>query len=225
MSENTTHFWQTIAAFIFGIVFISTILVITYVNPNPSSNQYGIYRTVMALAAGGIGAVLPGFLHVSFKNTLRAGGAIALFIIVYFFNPALPDNTIGPIPKKDPKVISDNWLKMVDNQQYNDAYQSMAKGFRDRYPFQQFNELISSARTSLGDSKARKYTSVQAFENIPGAPKGHYRQYVYRTKFSMETQNIYEVIWIAAESDEWKVAGFNFQIKTPSGQFTPYEPK
>jgi hypothetical protein len=47
---------------------------------------------VLALAGGGVGAVIPGFLDVSVtpstKFALRAGGALAVFVILYFWSPA-----------------------------------------------------------------------------------------------------------------------------------------
>jgi hypothetical protein len=46
-----------------------------------------IFRVVLALAAGAFGALIPGFIEVSFRNWLRAGGAMALFVIVYMINP------------------------------------------------------------------------------------------------------------------------------------------
>jgi hypothetical protein len=43
---------------------------------------------VLALACGGIGAVIPGILEVKVSKAIKAGGAIAIFVIVYFWNPA-----------------------------------------------------------------------------------------------------------------------------------------
>jgi hypothetical protein len=46
---------------------------------------------VLSLACGGVAAVIPGFLAVSMDKAgiaIRAGGALAVFLLVYFFNPA-----------------------------------------------------------------------------------------------------------------------------------------
>jgi hypothetical protein len=75
-------------SFIFGVGFMIVMLVIAFVKPDPSQFQYSVFRTVLALAGAGIGAVIPGFLQVSVKSWIRAGGAIAIFILVYFWNPA-----------------------------------------------------------------------------------------------------------------------------------------
>lgn len=46
----------------------------------------------MALAAGGTAAVIPGLLETNLSHgqvlAIRAGGALAVFVIVYFYSPA-----------------------------------------------------------------------------------------------------------------------------------------
>ena len=85
--------WEKIAGFIFGLVFITALLTLVVVIPTPTPTQYVVFKTVLALAAAGIGGILAGFLHVEGKMaqmTTRAGGAFALFILVFFFSPAPP---------------------------------------------------------------------------------------------------------------------------------------
>jgi hypothetical protein len=77
-----------VAVFAFGVAFIITLLVLAAKYPNPTSFQYTVFRIVLALAAAGIGAFLPGFLDVQVSTSIRAGGALAVFIVVYFFSPA-----------------------------------------------------------------------------------------------------------------------------------------
>lgn len=42
----------------------------------------------MALAAAGVATGIPGFINVNVGRYVKAGGAIAIFVVVYFFNPA-----------------------------------------------------------------------------------------------------------------------------------------
>lgn len=87
---------QIICAFVFGCTFVCALLVLALFIPNPTPYQYQTFRIVMALAAAGAAAMIPGFLKLEFDATanvlIRAGGALAVFVIVYFFNPAkLPE--------------------------------------------------------------------------------------------------------------------------------------
>jgi hypothetical protein len=85
--------WEKITGFIFGLIFVSALLVISLVIAEPTPSQYATFKTLLALAAAGIGGILAGTLHVEGslqKWSVRAGGAIALFTLVYFFSPAPP---------------------------------------------------------------------------------------------------------------------------------------
>lgn len=77
---------ETLLAFAFGVIFV---LLLLFLQPKPG--QEGIFRTVLALAAAGIGAVIPGMLNINAKSgtrfTIRAAGAMAVFVIVYLINP------------------------------------------------------------------------------------------------------------------------------------------
>lgn len=217
--------WEVIAAFAFGCVFLVVVLLITWYKPTPTPFEYTVFRITISLAASGVGAILPGFLDVRFKNWLRAGGALALFVIVYFFSPAALSTTVvdPPPPSTDSKPRADEWLSLVDKKNYAGAYGVMGKGFRSKYPFSQFEELIVRERDALGTVKKRQFVSAAPYESPPGAARGHYRQYGYRTTFTNDPRPIYELVWLYGEENEWRVSGFYTVVKTSSGQFVPYE--
>ncbi len=72
----------------FGVLFVAVILVIALVKPSPSAFQYTVFRIVLALAAGGFVSMTPGLFEIKVANWLRAGGALAVFVIVFFYAPA-----------------------------------------------------------------------------------------------------------------------------------------
>ena len=71
-----------------GLVFLSLLFVAALLIPQPTLFQVNVFKTLLALFAAGIGALIPGFIEVDYKPYIRAGGALALFVIVYFFDPA-----------------------------------------------------------------------------------------------------------------------------------------
>ncbi|MDD3371340.1 MAG: hypothetical protein PHE27_05890 [Alphaproteobacteria bacterium] len=79
---------ERILASAFGVFFVAVMLVLAVCFPEPSPFQIFVFRVVLAIAAAGFGALTPGFLEVKVSNMLRAGGALAIFVAVYFFNPA-----------------------------------------------------------------------------------------------------------------------------------------
>ena len=108
------HRREKIAAFIFGVVFVVVMLYINLYVPNPTETQWFTFRVVLALAAAGVGALLPGLLSMTVPPYIRAGGALALFIVVYWFNPPKlvttpPEDkksTLAPLPaQQQPNLI------------------------------------------------------------------------------------------------------------------------
>ncbi len=79
---------QRIAATVFGVVFLSVILIIALVVKNPTPFQEWVFNVVLALAGAGVAATIPGFLNVEVSPVARAGGALAVFIVIFFFKPA-----------------------------------------------------------------------------------------------------------------------------------------
>jgi len=84
---------NTILAFSFGVVFIAAILILVVFIPNPTAAQYHVFSVVLALAAGGFGTVLTGMINVTVtlgkRLLIGATGALGVFVIVYFFLPAM----------------------------------------------------------------------------------------------------------------------------------------
>lgn len=93
-----------ILSFMFGAVFIVALLFIAFVIPKPSDFQYTIFRIVLALAAGGVVAVFPGFIELKIGKWLRAGGALAVFVLVYFYSPAAIEKQSSSVEPQQQKI-------------------------------------------------------------------------------------------------------------------------
>jgi uncharacterized membrane protein YedE/YeeE len=83
---------QMLVAFVFGVVFVSGLILLAVFFPRPTPFQYIVFRIVLSLAAAGVAAMIPGFLSLQLNPSqylfLRAGGALAVFAVIYFLNPA-----------------------------------------------------------------------------------------------------------------------------------------
>jgi hypothetical protein len=77
---------ETLLVFVFGVICVLLLLFL-----RPSSGQEFTFRAVMSLAAAGIAAVIPGMLNIKVTSgrqfAIRAAGAMAVFVIVYWINP------------------------------------------------------------------------------------------------------------------------------------------
>lgn len=87
--------WERLVAAVCAVAtFIVVFIVVLRREPFSDPNQVLLLRIVLSTAIAIIGGVVPGFLHVSLHGkglAIRAGGALALFVVTYFFSPsALP---------------------------------------------------------------------------------------------------------------------------------------
>ncbi len=101
---NRHHIYERTAIFVFGVVFVIGLLVLAIIFSEPTDFQYMIFRIVLALATAGVAVFIPGFIEAYAKNWVRAGGAIAVFVVVYFFSPA----SFVTQPKTKPNLANSN---------------------------------------------------------------------------------------------------------------------
>ncbi|NOI27765.1 hypothetical protein [Vibrio coralliilyticus] len=96
---------EKLLVYIFGVTFVVAILSLAVFIPNPTPFRYEVFKIVLALATAGVAAFIPGFIDVKVGDWVRAGGAIAVFVIVFFFSPAklavdpVPPITVGDMIK------------------------------------------------------------------------------------------------------------------------------
>jgi hypothetical protein len=93
--------WPQIAIFAFGLGIVLALLVLIFKLPHPTPFQYVVMRVLLALASAAIATMLTGFLDVEIPNFLKAGGALAVFVVVYFKAPAALDAAVSLIQDND----------------------------------------------------------------------------------------------------------------------------
>jgi len=80
---------------VLGIVLTLTALVLSFVFSKPTALQAQLIRSTFALGAGGLASQIPGLLNIQLsvnsQATITAAGAIAVYIVTFFFRPAKDD--------------------------------------------------------------------------------------------------------------------------------------
>lgn len=100
---------EKVAVFAFGVFFVIALLVLAIQFPEPTHFQYDVFKVVLALAAAGVAAMIPGFIEISVPNWLKAGGALAVFALVMYKNPAQLVSSPPPEPVKGNIVLRDGF--------------------------------------------------------------------------------------------------------------------
>lgn len=76
--------------FLFGIICVLGILLLIILKENINSLQYEVVKIVLAISVAAIATQIPGTINVKLNPAIRASGAIAIFLVVFFFTPARP---------------------------------------------------------------------------------------------------------------------------------------
>ena len=71
-----------------GILFIGIVIIIAFMVPNPTHFQYVVFRTVLSIFTGAVASLLPGVIGLSGIRYIDASGALAVFVVVYLWDPA-----------------------------------------------------------------------------------------------------------------------------------------
>jgi len=200
---------NTLLAFIFGVVFICAMLAFATFVPNPSPFALNVYITVLALAAAGIGAVIPGTIGVEYKS-IKAGGALALFVIVFFLlRPTIEKQSVNlVVPVEDPVPVAQKYLAALDNGNLQSAWDQLDPVSQGRLVsnVDQLRKLYDSAIKPLGPFEKREVVGVNTLESPSGYPVGLYRVITYRTKFKNSPSCRMESVAVRATEDlKWRV--------------------
>ena len=120
-------------AFVVGALFIVAVLYIVFASETMTNQQFFVIRLVAALAAAGFAALLPGFLNIEMKLptnvAVRGGGAIGVFLLVWFVNPPPiePVNDGDDLPLQHEGFLgdlSDHLDRRVDIEEFSLVFDS-----------------------------------------------------------------------------------------------------
>ncbi|MCU4561606.1 DUF4019 domain-containing protein [Acinetobacter pittii] len=207
LSKNSI---EKIAVFTFGVVFLIVILVLVLIFPVLTQVQLFVFKLILALSAGGVGALLPGFLNIDvrlpLKGGMQAGGALALFASVWFFNPSTIGVEVLP-PEEDAEITINHFLKLTDTHDYKSAYGLSSKLLKDRINESTYMKLAKRAREPLGNMVQRELISTATPDEIAGI-KRPFVVYFYQAKFSNVSGVWGEVVTVVAEDGDWKLYGY-----------------
>jgi len=82
--------WQLVTGLVVGLVFAVAILMLVVFIPNPTQAQFFVFRGLFAIALAATATIIPGLLNVESrfqKFSIKATGAIAIFVLVWLLNP------------------------------------------------------------------------------------------------------------------------------------------
>lgn len=202
-----------------GVVFLIGMLIMALFVPNPTPVQIKAFEVTLALAAGGVGAAIPGSLNIKHGKLARASGALALVLIVLFFQSKINSSVLQFIEPTEPaQPVALQFLEMIDRNETSRAWEALdpaAIGYsidnRDT-----FESITASVRAPLGHATSRVLQGMNSMQSPPGYPAGIYRGILYKTKLSGDGDKcrMEQVVLRATNDLTWRVFGYTISPMT-----------
>lgn len=105
--------WQLITSVSIGCIALIASVVIAILIPDPTTYQVFILRGLFAIALASIASIIPGFINLETGARsakayfgIYAGGAIAIFVLIWLFNP--PEIKDGEHGKKHVQAVEES---------------------------------------------------------------------------------------------------------------------
>lgn len=99
------------------------------------------------------------------------------------------------------------WMTLIDDQNYADAYQQMGAVARGKIAADSWTQKIRGAREPLGAMSSRALKDVKMTKTLPGMRDGQYTTVRYDSTFAHKAASI-ESLTLVSENGGWSVIGY-----------------
>lgn len=113
-----------------------------------------------------------------------------------------------PEKEKAATKAAENWLKLVDNGDYDKSWKAAAEYLRNAVKMKAFAQSLKAVRPPLGKVISRKVKSTTYATSLPGAPDGEYVVVQFKTSFKNKKASVETVTPILEKDGKWKVSGY-----------------
>jgi len=99
------------------------------------------------------------------------------------------------------------WMTLIDDQNYADAYQQMGAAGRGKIAADAWTQKIRGTREPLGAVSSRALKDVKMTQTLPGMRDGQYATVRYETAFAHKAAGV-ETVTLVLENGAWSVIGY-----------------
>ena len=100
-----------------------------------------------------------------------------------------------------------HWLQLLDDGDYEEAFEFEAQDFRMYRTQGQFVRLMQARRAPFGNALSRNFIGAAHVEKFVGAPEGNYESVLFKTAFERKNPTAERVILIK-QPVGWRVIDY-----------------
>lgn len=141
---------------------------------------------------------------------IHALRVLAVFPILILLVGTRPSSAQSDGPHAEAKQAAqdaaESWLALADADAFNEGWDGASSLLQERVPREEWVQKAERLRDSIQTHSSRSLTAAQYRETLARAPGGPFVILKYRSTF--EEGRFEELVLVAREDDEWKVAGY-----------------
>jgi len=103
--------------------------------------------------------------------------------------------------------VAERWLKMLDDGDYEEAFEHESMRFRISGTQKQFVRYMQGRRAPFGHVESRKFIGAASMKKMVGVPDGHYESVLFKSTFENKSVAAERVI-LTKEADRWQVIDY-----------------
>jgi len=131
--------------------------------------------------------------------------AFALLIAAPAFAQVKAGSSTAMTPTPDDRAKQ--WLSLMDDQNYADAYKQMGVVARDKVSAEGFSKTVGGVREPLGAMSSRALKDVRLTKTLPAMRDGQYAIVRYDSTFAHKAA-VVESVTLISENGGWSVIGY-----------------
>ena len=109
--------------------------------------------------------------------------------------------------RNDARAAAWNWLKLLDDGDYAEAFEWEAQDFRMSRTQSQFVRYMQARRAPFGQTLSRSLVGAVKLHKFVGVPEGEYQSIIFKTAFEKKSPTAERVILVKQEAG-WRVIDY-----------------
>jgi hypothetical protein len=105
------------------------------------------------------------------------------------------------------RLTASKWLKLVDDGDYEDAFEWEAQDFRMSRTQNQFVRYMQARRQPFGHTLSRTFIGAVSIQKLVGLPDGNYESIIFKTVFEHKSATAERVI-LVKQAVGWRVIDY-----------------
>jgi hypothetical protein len=136
--------------------------------------------------------------------------ALLMAFALLFGGGVLAQTSAGPSTPMTPTPDdrAKQWLTVIDDQNYADAYKQLGASARAKETEQAFAGRVGGVRAPLGAMSSRNLKDVKLTKTLPGMRDGQFAVVRYDSAFAHKAAAV-ESVTLVSESSAWSVVTYS----------------